>query len=1001
MGTPILRITNGVTTVNFLSEVSGFFLREYTPSVGEYKGGGVFQDSPISNYRRLVFRKRDNIAEAITVAVRSLSQPEFAQKTKELRELLQGAGDYWIARSLDNDTPARPVWIEAKAGEETDIRYAILYDGKIVEDPNYYTQPFLQPGGAVAAESMTVTFERGDWMSHSPIAEGYAIPTTAYMSRSLCLYFNEALGAGTDVNFGTDIGIDNLLRAYSGGMTIEGWIQPWDDGESDDGYVVTKGTWTVRLDEYGDLGFYYSMSGGAAQDLRVTFSCGDLLHDGAWHHWALYFNNASQDYTDVRLWIDGIEKTEYSYDCQNGDGAVYADDQTYDLIFGNTSGGNRTFSGLISWHKIWRYQRYEQNFTPPKEFIPGDGEMWSAGFGINSGGGSTISTFGTNAADVGTITNARWSADTMYGLADPDYARWGSTVEVDGASEPFNPVYDTALKSTVLTNAPHPYNITDFYSGTSGTNLIETIRETPQTVVPIGTATDLYFGIAPWGSGNRYFYTLVIEIDEPVDTGFTLFQYYTGVAWGNLAVEYDTSNGFTRAGTHIIQISDVPNGTDRSYASPGSLPSRRYVRAVFDGSNATALVVSNVYTPTQNWFDIQGSSLGGDLTTKLRLGLRHYMPNDNRGVSNTVHQALYSRKVILAARSLARGKEFRSWLPFCFDRESGSTPASDAGDPDIDVGWNPCGIWTEKASSNLASSPSYGGVVPTTFYEDLANSSPHGGAYLFNVADATDEDRPGFIMNVRFPRHASRVYKGRHRLFLAFGVYGDNIQGDWKFQFRGYSSTGTLESGAPCTGIVTASSSPVPVTPWVPVRNLYGTAAENYGKEEAYLQLQDFGEIIIPDNDYTLSLWYDDDYETALEVDFYVMLFGIYLMPTDELYLEADPGDGYNGAFRSGAIIPDSTEGCSAYDTMNIGSYFHTDQAETVNNQIATKFSGSVRSNNEFALSPENDWRIHVLSLDDEPWSDVSLAGEHGWLPLQTYSPQLRGVDRYYAMRND
>lgn len=47
----ILNITDGTTTISLIDESSGFHLVNWIPAITDYKGGGVFQDPPLADWR--------------------------------------------------------------------------------------------------------------------------------------------------------------------------------------------------------------------------------------------------------------------------------------------------------------------------------------------------------------------------------------------------------------------------------------------------------------------------------------------------------------------------------------------------------------------------------------------------------------------------------------------------------------------------------------------------------------------------------------------------------------------------------------------------------------------------------------------------------------------------------------------------------------------------------------------------------------------------------------
>ena len=72
-----LVITDGTTTVNLLNRISGYVLSAWRPVVAGYKRGGVHQQSPITDGRRLVSKYFDNAIETFILKALDASQDEL------------------------------------------------------------------------------------------------------------------------------------------------------------------------------------------------------------------------------------------------------------------------------------------------------------------------------------------------------------------------------------------------------------------------------------------------------------------------------------------------------------------------------------------------------------------------------------------------------------------------------------------------------------------------------------------------------------------------------------------------------------------------------------------------------------------------------------------------------------------------------------------------------------------------------------------------------------
>ena len=157
----VLRITDGTDWVDLIN--GPWYLADWTPQVAQPKGGGVYKDSPLSGGKRLSVFQWDSVVETMDLKARDMSQDALIHTTQKLRRLLDKAQQYWTT-----DWQDAPVYIEAKASMETNTRYALISQGSLQVDDNYYAQPFLQPGCVAAMDEMLLVMERGHWTGNKP-----------------------------------------------------------------------------------------------------------------------------------------------------------------------------------------------------------------------------------------------------------------------------------------------------------------------------------------------------------------------------------------------------------------------------------------------------------------------------------------------------------------------------------------------------------------------------------------------------------------------------------------------------------------------------------------------------------------------------------------------------------------------------------------------------------------------------------------------------------------
>lgn len=172
MAYSLLRLTDGTIagTVNLLSLVNGFHLSDWEPVVAEAKGGGVWHDSALADGRQLVLRQLGNVIETFSLKVNEdCSQDLLIQDLQNLRRLLEKALAYFTT-----SWQQQPVWIEARAPEETNTRYALIHDYRTSGDSNPFAAPFFGTGKLVV-DNFDLILERSAWQS-TPPGTGECVP---------------------------------------------------------------------------------------------------------------------------------------------------------------------------------------------------------------------------------------------------------------------------------------------------------------------------------------------------------------------------------------------------------------------------------------------------------------------------------------------------------------------------------------------------------------------------------------------------------------------------------------------------------------------------------------------------------------------------------------------------------------------------------------------------------------------------------------------------------
>ncbi len=159
----ILTISDGTTTCDLLAAGYGLHLVDWLPAAPPLRDLDAFE-LPFDHGSRPRVLGYQNAVETFTLRANDATQNEMLAALRRLRRLLQQATLYWT-------DPARsyaPVYLSARASNETEIRYAHITGGRVESDPAPFRQPFLQPGCAAASEDLTVLVEHLLWTETPP-----------------------------------------------------------------------------------------------------------------------------------------------------------------------------------------------------------------------------------------------------------------------------------------------------------------------------------------------------------------------------------------------------------------------------------------------------------------------------------------------------------------------------------------------------------------------------------------------------------------------------------------------------------------------------------------------------------------------------------------------------------------------------------------------------------------------------------------------------------------
>lgn len=216
MSYSILRITDGTNTVDFLDTRRGFLLHDWQPSISPFKGGGVWQSSPLSDGRRMVMRNFDNSIETFNLKCTAGSMDTVIEYVQGLMELLEKALAYWTT-----DWQKEPVWIEVRGAKESNTRYALIKNYTVEGLSSPFSQPFFAFCRALFTTDLTVILERDHWLDLAP---GNSICVEAntlqeFDNAAQRVTRNISVAAGGDdmyIDQGAQAGFSGTTRLYVG-----------------------------------------------------------------------------------------------------------------------------------------------------------------------------------------------------------------------------------------------------------------------------------------------------------------------------------------------------------------------------------------------------------------------------------------------------------------------------------------------------------------------------------------------------------------------------------------------------------------------------------------------------------------------------------------------------------------------------------------------------------------------------------------------------------------
>lgn len=160
-----LILTDGITEIDLLNgnkNGAGFSLIRYVPGRPNFKGGGIWQDSPLAAGRQLVAGVRTNTTDALTLRIAYPSHDEIITASNDFDELIEKAIAYWTTTWQQT-----PVYLQAQVHGESSKRYALVHYAQYDSYFDPYAQPYIS-AGMHTTDEFIFGIERGLWLEFVP-----------------------------------------------------------------------------------------------------------------------------------------------------------------------------------------------------------------------------------------------------------------------------------------------------------------------------------------------------------------------------------------------------------------------------------------------------------------------------------------------------------------------------------------------------------------------------------------------------------------------------------------------------------------------------------------------------------------------------------------------------------------------------------------------------------------------------------------------------------------
>lgn len=609
----VFRITDGTTTIDLLND---FGYMGWRPSRLGIKQNQSWADSPFAIGTYPVFMQYATVTETVELTAQSNgnSQDLTIKKTQELGRLLEKARQYWLT-----DWQDEPVWIEARANCETNMRYGLIVHYELPSDDDPYVPGFSDQA---IMENFMLELIHLPWSENEP-GESDCVQVSGQQDAPYPWYLDADAVSPAYAEIPNVAAIQDLPSA--GDFTAEAWFY-YDTTVSAGVYVFTKpgisatNGWYLTVSSNQIVAeVYHSVTNALA-----VIVAGIVVD--AWFHIALTWDLATKT---VRVFINGVEA---AYAIHNAGAGVYQTDVADVLNIGRAT---TTHTGKVGWARLSDIERYTATFIPQARCALPEIDGNTIGAWIYEGTGTALDNLEGTAGLDGTFTGYEWEYDCG----------------TDGQAATCDPVH-FSLKH-ILSQLTHLF----YYDASAGTytgNLLGS--SLPYALLPaVPQINDaLYVGVQSTVFNNAVFDNIIFNLSTASGSNLVgRWEYWDGAAWQVLTV-VDTTNGLRVAGIGSVTFSPPSDWATTTINAQTCWYVRFFIPAGIGVVGAPQQGTNDVFTAIWPYVDIDEAQVPGDIIAQAFAQIENVHRDDSNGIKTS--------RYIIASRTVGRGADFTPYV---------------------------------------------------------------------------------------------------------------------------------------------------------------------------------------------------------------------------------------------------------------------------------------------------------------------------------------------------